>query len=145
MRSVTLLLVVPMMLGVQSEKANAETWRMDHCRYRSLFPPARVYSEREIRRTISCAVEHFPVSGGVSKALSVAECESGLYPKARNSYSSAAGIFQFLSSTWAGTYSRFRKLTRRWALHDQPMNPRANVVLGVRKAHDDGWSAWVCQ
>src|SRR5437899_18883 len=42
-------------------------------------------------------------SGAVSWALRVASCESGYNPNAVNASSGAAGLFQFLRSTWAGT------------------------------------------
>jgi len=42
-------------------------------------------------------------SGAVTWALRVAKCESGYNPNAVNASSGAAGLFQFMRSTWAGT------------------------------------------
>lgn len=43
--------------------------------------------------------EHFPV-GNVDRALRVIACESGGDPEVKNPRSSAAGLFQFIRSTW---------------------------------------------
>ncbi len=42
-------------------------------------------------------------SGTAQWAVRLAQCESGLNPYAVNRYSGAAGLFQFLATTWAGT------------------------------------------
>jgi hypothetical protein len=46
---------------------------------------------------------------GESKAymVSVAEKESNLDPNAKNRYTSATGLYQFLDSTWAGVVGRY--------------------------------------
>ncbi len=71
------------------------------------------------------------------QALAVARCESGYNPYAVNRSSDAEGIFQFLSSTWAGTsyagYSRF--------------NASANIHAAYQIFSRDGhtWREWSCQ
>lgn len=46
--------------------------------------------------------QYFPASR-VEEALAIIDCESNGDPNARNPYSGASGLFQFLPSTWATT------------------------------------------
>jgi hypothetical protein len=64
-----------------------------------------------------------------------ARCESGLNPAARNLTSAAAGLFQFLGSTWASTpYAGF-----------DPLSPYANA-LAAGWMHAHGRSGeWSCR
>lgn len=72
-----------------------------------------------------------------SQALRVAQCESSLNPSATNSSSGAAGVFQFMASTWAGTsyagYSRYNA----WA------NINAAHQVFVRDGYS--WREWSCK
>lgn len=70
-------------------------------------------------------------------ALNVARCESGFNPNATNPSSGAAGIFQFLPSTWATTaYAGY-----------SPYNASANIHAAYQVFSRDGysWREWVCQ
>ncbi len=72
-----------------------------------------------------------------NQAVAVATCESGLNPNAANPHSSARGLFQFLSSTWAGTsYASY-----------SPFNAWANIQAAHQVFVRDGysWREWVCQ
>jgi hypothetical protein len=72
-----------------------------------------------------------------SQALRVARCESGLNPSATNSSSGAAGVFQFLASTWAGTsYARYSRYNA-WA------NIQAAHQVFVRDGYS--WREWSCK
>ena len=64
-----------------------------------------------------------------------ARCESGLNPAARNLSSAAAGLFQFIGSTWQSTpYARF-----------DPLSPYANALAaGWMHAHGRG-GEWSCR
>ncbi len=106
---------------------------------------ANGWSNTDVKQAIRCAVDHWHVSGGPRKALSVARCESGFNEHDRNPVSSAAGVYQFLSSTWTAVKRHYRKVSRRFSLSDRVLNARANVVLAIRYAHAGGWSPWVCQ
>lgn len=77
-----------------------------------------------------------------SQALTVAECESGLNPGARNSTSvggaHAAGLFQILdASTWNSTSYR----------QASPYNASANIHAAYEIFHRDGnsWREWSCR
>lgn len=78
----------------------------------------------------------------VEKALAVMACESGGNPNADNPVSSAAGLFQFLKSTWdnmvplsvtGGSYSS-----------GQVYDPEANVRSAAWLLAAAGWSQWSC-
>ncbi len=75
-----------------------------------------------------------PYSGA---ALAVARCESGYNPSAKNSSSSASGVFQFLHSTW---------LTTSYAGYS-PFNAWANIHAAYQVFSRDGhsWREWQCQ
>jgi hypothetical protein len=72
-----------------------------------------------------------------NQAVAVATCESGLNPNAANPNSTARGVFQFLSSTWATTsYAGY-----------SPFNAWANIQAAHQVFARDGysWREWVCQ
>ena len=72
-----------------------------------------------------------------NQAVAVATCESGLNPNAANPNSTARGLFQFLSSTWATTsYAGY-----------SPFNAWANIQAAHQVFVRDGysWHEWVCQ
>lgn len=72
-------------------------------------------------------------SGAVSWAERVAMCESGDNPNARNA-SGAAGLFQIMPGTWAGTpYAS-----------QSPFNPVANARAAEWLYARRGASAWSC-
>lgn len=71
----------------------------------------------------------------VTWAFNVAYCESRYHPTSVNSSSGAAGLFQFLPSTWAFTpYHQY-----------SPFDPVANANAAAWLYHRDGPSQWVCQ
>lgn len=75
--------------------------------------------------------------GYAGQALAVAACESGYNPNAVNPSSGAAGVFQFLRSTWATTsYAGY-----------SPFNAWANVNAAHQVFVRDGysWREWTCQ
>ncbi len=72
-----------------------------------------------------------------SAARSVAYCESRFDPKAHNRSSGAAGVFQFLLSTWRTTSQK----------HHSRFNARANILAAYEVFVRDGhsWREWQCQ
>jgi soluble lytic murein transglycosylase-like protein len=70
------------------------------------------------------------------EAVTVASCESSLNPDAFNP-SGAAGLFQIMSSTWAGTAEAGQS----------PYNPAANIAAAYQIFARDGysWREWTCQ
>jgi hypothetical protein len=73
--------------------------------------------------------------GAVTWALRVAWCESRYHPNSVNSSSGAAGLFQFMPGTWAGS---------PW--HAQsPFDPVANAQAAAWLYHTYGPQRWTCQ
>lgn len=66
-----------------------------------------------IHRMISAAATAYGQS--YSMLLRKADCESGLWPFARNRSSNASGLFQFLPSTWDSTPFRRHSIWDPWA------------------------------
>ena len=64
-------------------------------------------------------------------ALSIALSESGLNPLARNRFSTAKGVFQFLDGTWKAAQC-----------HNSPLNATANIQCGLRLLKDEGYYHW---
>lgn len=71
-----------------------------------------------------------------SGAINVASCESGLNPGASNP-SGAAGLFQIMPGTWAGTSEAGQS----------PYNASANIAAAYQIFVRDGysWREWTCQ
>ncbi|HZP91125.1 MAG TPA: hypothetical protein VFC04_09050 [Actinomycetota bacterium] len=93
--------------------------------------------KRQIKRLIGCAAHRWKVRGGAAKAIDVASCESGLNPKAYNP-GGYAGVFQQSTRYWPERATSYG-LPKR-----SVFNGRANVIVSIRMAHDDGWGAWGC-
>lgn len=71
-------------------------------------------------------------------ALSIARCESGLNPLAKNPNSSASGVFQFLNSTWAS-------VNRLRGIQADVFNAEQNIDNAMWLAKNEGWHHWECR
>lgn len=100
-------------------------------RVRSLS--ASLHRDPETSSAIRLACIVYPAAG-CSWLWRVSGCESHRYRYARNSSSGAAGVFQFLPSTWAHT--PFRSLS----VYD----PYANALGAGWLASRGGRGQWVC-
>lgn len=101
------------------------------------FPPA-------VERWRGLVEQYFPASR-VDEALAIMRCESGGDPDALNPYSDAAGLFQFLPSTWATT------APKAGFPDASPFDAEANIAsaawLGKRyeALGEYFWRAWSCR
>ena len=90
--------------------------------------------------------QYFPPER-VAEAMSVMWCESRGNPDAKNPTSSATGLFQFLSGTWA-----WASVEAGWSGYSR-LDPEANIAsaawlvdYSIRTNHPYGaWGHWVCQ
>lgn len=90
-------------------------------------------------------VQQFFPSSRVEEALVIINCESNGDPNAANPYSGAAGLFQFLPSTWAST------APKAGYPDASPFDPEANTASAAWLANRyqqlgyDYWHAWNCK
>lgn len=90
-------------------------------------------------------VQQFFPSNRVEEALRVIDCESNGDPEAVNPYSGAAGLFQFLPSTWATTSPN------AGYAGSSPLDPEANVATAAWLANHyqelgySYWHPWSCK
>lgn len=128
---------------------DASTWREQTCR----FSHGDGFSTWEVRRTIDCAVDVWSVPGGLSAAVSVAQCESGadLLDRSRDGHS---GTYQQATRYWGERRSGYNRavgsaldvMGPRWdgSFDTSVFNARANVLVSIRMAHFGGWDGWGC-
>jgi septal ring factor EnvC (AmiA/AmiB activator) len=98
----------------------------------------------QVEQWRSLVSAHFP-SHRVEEALRIIDCESNGDPNATNPYSGAAGLFQFLPSTWATT------APKAGYSGASPYDPVANVASAAWLANryqelgNYYWQAWSCR
>lgn len=111
--------------------------RVDECRY-ATADGHYGYTRAEVRKTIDCAAGRFGVSR--ETAINVAECESHLYPRARNG--PYRGVYQ-IGPAWSAWWASFADVRRRFDLRPSVWSARSNVVIALAQARS-GWSPWAC-
>ena len=111
-----------------------------------------VASRADAQTLIHSWSDHYGIS--VSRALRVVRCESGFFSRAKNKTSSAAGLWQFLRSTFNRTVQRMGPETL--GIMDAPSggkdfyseyvwNAEINARMGAWLAANDGFGHWVCR
>jgi hypothetical protein len=93
-------------------------------------------SDRQIKRTIRCAVRRWHVRGGARKAIRVARRESGFEHNAYNPAGPYLGVYQHVRAYWPRR-ARQMGMPRRSAF-----NGRANVIVSIKMVHKHGWGPW---
>lgn len=86
-------------------------------------------------------IERFFPDYEVDKAMRVMRCESGGNPNAKNRTSTAAGLFQFLESTWNRVSRYTHSPTYRQAGPYDPVWATFNAAWLWRHG---GWGQWSC-
>ena len=76
----------------------------------------------------------------VETALCIMDHESGGNPLAKNDLSSAAGLFQFLQSTWDDMVPL--SITKGLYASGAPYDPEKNVRAAAWLQQAEGWSQW---
>ncbi len=139
-RYLTLALVLGLLSGAMStanayEKKDWSRWQKTECR---MGPYG---SDSHVRDLIRCAHNRVGEHGLIPMALYIAERESGYEPHAENPYSTAAGLFQWLESSWPGT--RFPKMAHRYSYPSfNRMNARASAFVSARVMKQGGCDPW---
>ncbi|MFO7548601.1 MAG: transglycosylase SLT domain-containing protein [Acidimicrobiia bacterium] len=97
-----------------------------------------------VERWRSIVSAHFPASR-VEEALQVMQCESGGDPEARNPYTGASGLYQFMPGTWAVTSVKAGVGDR--SVFDGEANIIAAAWLGAyyESVGQDWWRPWHCK
>jgi hypothetical protein len=96
------------------------------------------YSVYQVKRTIRCAVAHYPVPGGANKAMYIAWRESRYDPYAVNPNGRFKGIYQQGTSWWQSRYHTYGFPY----LRDHILNARTNNIVSIRMVHRHGWGPW---
>lgn len=109
--------------------------RVEDCRY-ATADGAYGYTRGEVRKTIDCAARRLDVSADAATA--VADCESHLYPLARNG--PYRGVYQ-IGDVWSSWWNGYREVVRRFDLRPSVWSARSNVVVALARARF-GWSPW---
>lgn len=101
-------------------------------RVRSCNQGARRWTRAEVR----CQIRR-TFGTHADAALRVAWCESRLDPHATNRSSGAAGIYQFLPSTWRAAWNPHRRRS--------PYDALANIRAARELYRIAGWTPWACR
>lgn len=142
MRAVITILTAASLVLVGAQGQAQALDRTKECRYASLQGD-RTMNVKEVKLTIRCAVNKMPVAGGISKALAVANCESGFYEKAYNP-SGAGGVYQIVQGTWHSWTQHFAHWRHQHKIGTDRFKGRPNIMVGIRAAAQWGWGSWSC-
>lgn len=106
-----------------------------------VFLPVQAHTRGAgVERWRSLVAAYFP-AGQVDTALRVMACESGGDPTADNPTSSAAGLFQFIRSTWDWVAGEVGLPSY---VEGGPYDPTGAVQAAAWLQANGGWQHWVC-
>ena len=97
-------------------------------------PPDKI----EVQRILNYWLDYY----GVSRVLGncIVSLESGYNPLAKNPYSSAAGVWQFIRSTFNSTAQR---MGLPYTYDQNVFNAHINAQMGAWLLANDGYTHWV--
>lgn len=123
----------------------AEWWARE---YRRLERRTKREARRDVHYALRLAAAAFGDGRAVDRPVTLAElravsrCESTWNPFSVNRSSGASGLFQFLGSTWRGSWGA----QRFHALGFSVFDPVANALAAAQTVSRDGdWGQWVCK
>lgn len=119
---------------------HADSRQERECRFQHL--DKAIWTAREEWRTARCVTTKWAIPGGLSKLLSVGNCESGMNRLAWNPNGPYVGLFQHSLSAWP--YRLVSYEPEWWALRDRWKNSRTAITVTVRMVQAQGWGAWTC-
>lgn len=126
------------LLAANPTPSVAHEHRKARCSYQGVDEAS--WTLKEVKATIRCAVEKFPVSESI--AHYVAYRESRYNELARNPSSGACGVYQFIPSTWSNMHQMYGRWNRKWNMAEGCTNARTNILYAIRYAHAGGWGPW---
>jgi hypothetical protein len=145
-----LLLALAFTIGPNLPAQAGLSWeeRRSEIRFRTWLWPRTTYTTREVVKVITNSARRLGVDP--AKALAVADCESGLYPKAVSSSGTFRGLFQhhadywasrvaWYRSTWGATHPKMQIKAAAPVLH-----PRPNALVSMWMVRVGGWQPWSC-
>lgn len=137
-RLLAVLLLSAVFFSINPIAAQAgDSWRWDKCRFQYYDGKAN-WSANEVKLTIKCGEQKFPSS--LTTAMAVADRESNFQQFADNPYSSASGVYQFISSTWQSLrFTHLKKFSDRWDVEASVWNARANIMIALKWAQVANW------
>lgn len=137
----TLALTVGLLLGVMTvaahsyENKNWSRWAKQNCK---MGPYGNTSHVRDL---IRCAHNRVGHKHQTRTSLYIANRESGYNPRAKNPYSTAGGLYQWLESSWPGT--RFPSMARRFGYPSwNRFDARAAAFVSARVMKQSGCSPW---
>lgn len=143
-RFLTILASLSILAGMMTHATAYEI--KTHTRYEKkycMFAPFTV--DARARDLIRCAHNKVGQSSDIPMSLRIADHESGYEPKAKNPSSSAAGLYQWLKSSWPAKGGRFSTLYRVWRLQGKRFNARAAAFVSAKvMSGPGGFDPW-CQ
>jgi hypothetical protein len=122
--------------------------RRSEVRFQTWLWPRDAFTQPEVIAVISNAARRLGVDP--AKALAVADCESGLYPKAVSASGTFRGLFQHHAGYWPGRVSWYRSTFGaahpKLQIRDgaQVLHPRPNALVAMWMVSTSGWGAWAC-
>lgn len=119
------------------------TWEDSCVRVTTTTHPPRTAVNRDMGSNVEQwrpLVEKYFASDKVATAMCIMKYESGGNPNAKNRRSTAAGLFQFLKSTWDKVVPR--EVTGGSYASGQVYIPEANVRAAAWLQANAGWTQW---
>jgi hypothetical protein len=93
------------------------------------------------KRHIACAIKTFgSVGGGRTRAICIAQRESGLIPTATSTHKKYLGLYQHWRRMWRARYRAWTEPS--WQLNTSALSGRTNAIVTIRMVHAAGsWKA----
>lgn len=128
-------------LGLLVASGTPTVIETEHIPNYSLTQDISILKNVELNSTTSIAeyIEARSMVYGYSpkRAVAIAKCESGLYPKAKAKTSSASGLFQFILGTWEWTMKEMGEPTDL-----DRFDPHNNIEAALFLLSKGGESHW---
>lgn len=126
----------------QESKLKWDTRFWKRCRVNKGGP---AYSNTDVKRTIVCAVDHWPVPGGVRMAFAIASRESGFQEGVTSWTGCCHGVYQQHERYWGGRVAFYRQKTPSWLdVSGNIFDARSNVLVSIHMVSKLGWCPHWC-